>query len=738
MILLYCIGLVCIYGRTLFPSAESFIAGIDVRLYFYYHAFFIKENLLAGQLPLWNPYYYCGHPFLANPQTFVFYPVTLLYALFSLPLAFNYDVIIHVFIAGIGMMCFVRYLTDSRPAALASSIIFSFNGYFMDKIHAGHLTMIHTAALMPWILYCLERFIRTRRIGSLLATGSVFGLQILGGEPQNSYYTALMIVLYIITRSATLLKTESKKSVFRMLFKSLLIPMVACGLSAVQLLPSLEFVLLSDRSSHSFEFATLMSFGPEFFLRFLIPTPTPLMGYDYWEMSCYLGVLAIMLILVGLLFSRDRHLVFCFALISLFAITVLTGKYSPLYHAYFSCLPGISFFRIPARCLILLVLSASVLAGLGVQYLLEKPLSRKHYLGIQCGFLVLLLCLFPATRIFSLSLFSHDIVMAALWITGAFITFFCVYRINSCQWKSALIVLFLYCNLAITYSATIPLINENNLTRPTPVEQYFLDNPGFDRVGSGIDSIRGMMFHCFFINGYSPIVLADYFHFIHEMADLPVPIRKFTLSPALFDEELVFSSRILGLKYAVVRTLDGHKIASSPVVIPRFYLVPEMQIISDRETQKRVLKDPNFRLEQSVILDSQPETFAFKHELTVQPVKENGIVVTDYGPNRIMLDTTNSRYSFLVVNDLYYPGWVSWVDDEKQPVLRANFIMRAVPVPPGQHIVSLVYRPYSFQLGAALTLLTLCFLITFSVVHFRSIAARAFQSTLCLCTFRPV
>jgi len=62
---------------------------------------------------------------------------------------------------------------------------------------------------------------------------------------------------------------------------------------------------------------------------------------------------------------------------------------------------------------------------------------------------------------------------------------------------------------------------------------------------------------------------------------------------------------------------------------------------------------------------------------------------------------------WLVVADVWYPGWQASVDGVRAPVLRADYLFRAVPVVPGEHTVTLRYHPRTFSLGLALSGLAL-------------------------------
>ncbi len=66
--------------------------------------------------------------------------------------------------------------------------------------------------------------------------------------------------------------------------------------------------------------------------------------------------------------------------------------------------------------------------------------------------------------------------------------------------------------------------------------------------------------------------------------------------------------------------------------------------------------------------------------------------------------------ALLVVSDAYYPGWQAEVDGRAAPVLRANLMFRAVPVPAGEHEVTMRYAPASWRAGLIISVAT-CILL---------------------------
>jgi uncharacterized membrane protein YfhO len=68
------------------------------------------------------------------------------------------------------------------------------------------------------------------------------------------------------------------------------------------------------------------------------------------------------------------------------------------------------------------------------------------------------------------------------------------------------------------------------------------------------------------------------------------------------------------------------------------------------------------------------------------------------------------------LSELFYPGWQAYIDGNKALTLRADYLLRAIPMPAGRHNVVFVYRPASFLIGAAITIFTLLLLGATSVL----------------------
>jgi hypothetical protein len=84
--------------------------------------------------------------------------------------------------------------------------------------------------------------------------------------------------------------------------------------------------------------------------------------------------------------------------------------------------------------------------------------------------------------------------------------------------------------------------------------------------------------------------------------------------------------------------------------------------------------------------------------------------VVDVNPQRVELDAELTRPGLVVLADQYYPGWhveVQTAGKGSRPatILQTDRVLRGVSLPPGRHRLIYTYRPATFYLGAAISLL---------------------------------
>jgi hypothetical protein len=79
------------------------------------------------------------------------------------------------------------------------------------------------------------------------------------------------------------------------------------------------------------------------------------------------------------------------------------------------------------------------------------------------------------------------------------------------------------------------------------------------------------------------------------------------------------------------------------------------------------------------------------------------VAVTAISDTRIALDARAETGSFLILSDVYYPGWRAYVDGRPTHIYQTDYLLRGVVIPPGRHSVEFVFRPRSSYVGLGLS-----------------------------------
>ncbi len=97
---------------------------------------------------------------------------------------------------------------------------------------------------------------------------------------------------------------------------------------------------------------------------------------------------------------------------------------------------------------------------------------------------------------------------------------------------------------------------------------------------------------------------------------------------------------------------------------------------------------------------------------------QNEVELTDYEPNRLRYTVNTEQGGLLVFSEIYYPGWTALVDGQEVPLGRVNYVLRALQMKPGKHVVELNFYPKSIKktetvayAAYAVLLLSLLFLL---------------------------
>jgi len=82
-------------------------------------------------------------------------------------------------------------------------------------------------------------------------------------------------------------------------------------------------------------------------------------------------------------------------------------------------------------------------------------------------------------------------------------------------------------------------------------------------------------------------------------------------------------------------------------------------------------------------------------------------IVLDYDNESIRIKTSSGQRGYLVLSEIFYPGWQAKVNGKGTPILRGNYLFRVIPLDRGEHEVHLYFISWPFRIGAILSLMTL-------------------------------
>jgi hypothetical protein len=355
-------------GRLVISPDDGIIFNIPLRV--------AAANLVrAGYLPLWNPNIFCGIPLHGAAQAGLLFPLNWFYLAFSAPAATNLMMLSTYMVAALGAYLYARGSGASVAGAVLTSLIWQGCGFLLGQI--GHTNVEHTAALLPWLLWAIDRYADSgkRSRGVLLA--AIVALQMFAGHQQTFAYALLVAISYAIVMSRAA-KVSRTSYLWSLAFVG-----AGLGLAAVQILPTLELLRNSVRAEASYDFFTSFSLPPSFLWTFFAPYVfgggdgqlfrAPYVGPAFYgEYVGYVGVGTMALASLAVFLKRDIRTKFWFV-VALAGLLLAFGRFWPLHlYSLIHYTPVLGLFRVPARHLMEVEFALAVLGGRGLTAITES------------------------------------------------------------------------------------------------------------------------------------------------------------------------------------------------------------------------------------------------------------------------------------------------------------------------------------------------------------------------------
>jgi hypothetical protein len=731
------IGVALIFFREIAFQAKP-LFGLDFVSQFYPWKKFIYDRVWShGAWPFWNPYLLSGMPFITNMQASMFYPLGFLYYLVPPQWAYGYATIMHCILGSLFMYLFMRGLSASPAASLIAAFVFSFNGYFMGHLYAGHLSFVQNYVWLPLIFFLLMKFGETRRFKYAVGGGLILGVQILGGFPQIAFYTLLGGLLFCFFSITASIRAHHAGHAAKMGLGFCLFLVVGFALAAVQVLPTAEFMGLSTRAGGvNYAFATYESLNPKEILAFLVPDiyGNPIDRsywrskefWHFWESCGYAGILPLFLIFIKTASPGINRIRMFFVFLMLLSLFLALGRYNPLYPLVYK-LPGFDRFRIPAQIIFLYVFSVAVLSGLGFHAMEEKGWRFgkgliAFSLAIGAVLVLFVIGLVSAPFDFFFQLFknfsegpvthanleplyqriSGSVYKAAfLFLTS--LLFIMVHkrraihpwglRIGACALVIADLYLFgaqfvkthAFPSSPDKQTIVSQLNRKPHQGRVVTRSPLFLPNDG-------------LLYEFPSLLGYDPLLLRRYVHYIQSSQNQRL------------DDHVVNLSGIRNPDSKLLQLLNANQVVMGKKILDLdgntgYLRIVKRAVAKPDKEALAFMKSDAFDPEREVLLEEN------RRQRPIVPSKAGPMLasgsVTAYDHESIRIQTASDQPGYLVLSEIFYPGWQATVDGKKTEVIRGNYLLRVIPLDKGRHDVHLYFVSWPFRIGAGISLLTL-------------------------------
>jgi hypothetical protein len=605
---------------------------------------YLCRSLHRGALPLWNPFDRGGYPYYADPQAGTYHPLNWGICAVAGPapsLAWaELRVVVGFLSAGLFGLLWLRRLKVSWAAATLGAVVIECAPFMR---HNWELNLTFAMGFLPMVLWAFERLLSSRRARDAALLALAIGLLVWAGSPPVVFFGGTFAALYALGRVIEERRRDPSvlKPILSMLALSLLL---AGGLTAVVLVPGLTLAGYSVQAGRSY--ASISEGG-------LTLSEASAFLWPRDGNHLYVGWLALLLTPFAVANKARIPGLWVFVLAAPIAVLLTLGDHGPLFGLAFDWVPGVHLFRLPHRYEAWLGPIFGALAAGGLDAALARGAVR-----------------FP--------------VLARA-------------------------------HVVVGLGVVLPLVMVLDLTQRMPADRHTraLPAPGDAATAArvlshardpsyrvmdefGISCRSGTRLSRRDLRGYQdPLLLHAYERVLSSLRAHPELAMQLNVRWALTGPHFIHGwdrhflpppPELLALSGAIDR---GDGVIELTRAMPLAYVVPSAEVEHVRRREDALLR----------VIERAPAPLAIVEDGDGSELAPRGAPVlraarvVSYGTDALTLEASTDTDATLVVNETWYPGWRAYVDGEETPVVRANGLVRALALPPGEHEVELRFLP---------------------------------------------
>jgi len=642
---------------------------------------YIARSVRQGIFPFWDPYPYCGVPIHADIQAQLFYPLSWisivlgnLSAGHKLFYWLEWQVPLHMILAGVFTFVLLRHLGAGVPSALFGGTVYQLGGYFASQTQ--HLGGICCGAWLPLVLLCVWKLsagVSVRWV-ALLACSIAFVF--LAGFP-----AATMVVLGAmgLLSVALMLARRANWKLFAALGCG-----VALGIciAAVQLVPTYQLSRLSVASMRSQWYVSGAGLHIQSLASLIVPnyyhifTPFDPALYklpiNFTFLYIYCGLITVALIAVAPFVRRTPYLRMLFLLTLISAIWML-GDTTPIYPFVFRRLPSLIRGALYAE---FALMAFCVFAALTSAVTLDRVTARVP--KWLCWGIALLTAV-------DLTHFGAKRPMN--YYPGS-------YKAEHSEYEIA------------GYPGSLAKIQELLGGANPPLRVDYVDR-GADTFVWGPNMLKLPT-----PDGDNPLALnrmlalrrlfcaGNFWERQRNVSNLSSPLVRMLNVGFLASSAFPFTKELGPEHLPLAADIAGLRFYRKPDPLPRFFLVRRLHIASGADDAFSYLGRADFAPGEEAVVESQELRPA-------GPLGGGAVHVELYSANRIELNVVTDGRAFLASSETLYPGWTATINGKPASFYMTNGVFRGLMLDGGVNRIVMTYWPERYLLWASISVMGL-------------------------------
>ena len=487
-------------------------------------------------------------------------------------------------------------------------------------------------------------------------------------------------------------------------------------------------------------------------------------GITYWgdqpivAAPAYVGAVVFFLAILCL-FIDNRKIKYAFAAAALLALMLSWGKnFSFLTDFFIDFVPMYDKFRAVSSIQVVLELCFPVLAVMGLQSFFQHDSKRQFSalwktVSVSLGLVVILflskslfsfaspvdgqmlqmmneqtndksfgLEFIKALKLDRANLFTADLFRSGLLILMASLALYLFIKKIISNFVAVMTV-------GVFMVGDLMLVSNNYFDRSNFVSKSEIENPFpetsadslilADKTNFRVFEVQGRLqartsfFHKS-VGGYSAVRPRRF----DQIFDYVIDDKMSDLASTINQDDMTLTKNLpilsaLNVKYLLFAAKDRNVPIQNPFANGDAWFVTELKNVSTADAEMQAIKSldlNNIAVANTTIYSSKLPNQTFDKDSLAK------INLAVYKPNYVKYNSFNTKNGLAVFSEMFYPkGWAVLIDGKPSTHFRVDYVLRAMQIPAGNHVIEFKFDPAVVKTGSTIALISFIFMIILTI-----------------------